>query len=100
MSGSHLSRDLFDLVKSIGECRSKAEEDRLITAESSQLKVAIKQPDVSPSKAREFMIRSIYIEMLGHDASFSHIFAVKQVHDEVILCERHCRHTHKRRREC
>ena len=78
MSGSHLSKDLFDLVKSIGECRSKAEEDRLIMHEANTLRQLVKQPEISASKSKEYLIRAIYIEMLGHDASFAHIFAVKQ----------------------
>lgn len=33
MSGSHLSKDFFDLVKAIGESKSKQEEDRIIMSE-------------------------------------------------------------------
>ena len=33
MSGGHLSKDFFELVKSIGESRSKQEEDRIILSE-------------------------------------------------------------------
>ena len=36
-SGSHLSKELLDLVKSIGESRSKQEEDKIITAEAQIL---------------------------------------------------------------
>ena len=28
------------------------------------------------SKMKELLIRAIYVEMLGHDASFSHIHAI------------------------
>ena len=38
-SGSHLSKELLDLVKSIGESRSKQEEDKIITAEAQILKL-------------------------------------------------------------
>ena len=30
-SGSHLTKDMHDLIKSIGETRSKQEEDKIIT---------------------------------------------------------------------
>lgn len=33
MSGSHLSKDFFELVKAIGESKSKQEEDRIILLE-------------------------------------------------------------------
>lgn len=38
MSGSHLSRDFFALVKAIGESKSKQEEDRIILGEIQTLK--------------------------------------------------------------
>lgn len=38
MSGSHLSKEFFDLVKSIGESRSKQEEDKIIVQEVHTLK--------------------------------------------------------------
>jgi len=37
-SGSHLSKEMLDLIKSIGESRSKQEEDKIITAEAQILK--------------------------------------------------------------
>lgn len=38
MSGSHLSKDFFDLVKNIGESRSKQEEDKIVSQEVRVLK--------------------------------------------------------------
>lgn len=38
MSGSHLSKDFFDLVKAIGESKSKQEEDRIIMNEVRYIK--------------------------------------------------------------
>ena len=38
MSGSHLSKDFFELVKAIGESKSKQEEDRIILDEVAVLK--------------------------------------------------------------
>ena len=108
MSGSHLSKDFFNLVKSIGESKSKTEEDRIILSEVSSLKrrLAGKNDDYSTTgaagasvggggggsssassalsgekddhamvkkKAKEFLVRIMYVEMLGHDASFGYI---------------------------
>ena len=91
MSGSHLSREFFDLVKSIGECRSKQEEDKIIESEMGQLKV--KFSDVAnfqnPKKLKELLIRSIYVEMLGHDAStFAYIHGVNLCHNKSLLAKR------------
>lgn len=81
-SGSHLSKDLHDLVKSIGETRSKQEEDKIIIKEVNNLKTKLLEKNISPKKMKEHLIRAIYIEMLGytyifiktsHDASFAHI---------------------------
>ena len=75
-SGSHLSKELLDLVKSIGESRSKQEEDKIISNEASLLKIKFTERNLSEKKMKELLIRAIYVEMLGHDASFSHIYAV------------------------
>ena len=40
MSGSHLSKEFFNLVKAIGESKSKQEEDRIIVGELAALKKA------------------------------------------------------------
>jgi hypothetical protein len=46
MSGGHLSKEFFEVVKSIGESRSKQEEDKIIVAEVRTLKVRFR-PAVS-----------------------------------------------------
>ncbi|OQS02573.1 AP-4 complex subunit epsilon [Thraustotheca clavata] len=86
MSGSHLSKDFFELVKSIGESKSKQEEDRIIVQEVAQLKRKMQelgaasnsnQLQANKKKQKEFLIRLMYVEMLGHDASFGYIKAVE-----------------------
>ncbi|CDJ27178.1 adaptin N terminal region domain-containing protein, putative [Eimeria mitis] len=94
-AGPHVSREFFDLIKFIGEARSKQEEDRIIQNEIVLLKQRMNQPRVSTRKMQEFVtrciyiellcearrkmqefvIRCIYIELLGHSASFAHIHA-------------------------
>eukprot|EP00903_Cladosiphon_okamuranus_P015171 g14026.t1 len=77
MSGSHLSKDFFELVKAIGESKSKQEEDRIIMNEVGVLKKKMPEANVAREKMKEFLVRMIYVEMLGHDASFAYIKAVE-----------------------
>lgn len=82
------SKEFLDLVKSIGEARSKAEEDRIVLHEIETLKRRIIEPDIPKRKMKEYIIRLVYIEMLGHDASFGYIHAVKMTHDDSLLLKR------------
>jgi AP-4 complex subunit epsilon-1 len=87
-SGSHLSKELLDLVKSIGESRSKQEEDKIITGEALVLKQKFLERNLPEKKMRELLIRAIYVEMLGHDAQFSHIHAVNLTQSKNLLVKR------------
>ncbi|KAK9077851.1 hypothetical protein SSX86_006189 [Deinandra increscens subsp. villosa] len=82
------SKEFLDLVKSIGEARSKSEEDRIVLREIETLKRRINEPDIPKRKMKEYIIRLVYIEMLGHDASFGYIHAVKMTHDDSLLLKR------------
>lgn len=87
-SGSHLSKELLELVKSIGESRSKQEEDKIITNEATSLKGKFLERNLPEKKMKELLIRAIYVEMLGHDASFSHIHAVNLTQSKNLLVKR------------
>ncbi|XP_019156389.1 PREDICTED: AP-4 complex subunit epsilon-like isoform X2 [Ipomoea nil] len=82
------SKEFLDLIKSIGETRSKAEEDRIVLNEIETLKRRIVEPDIPKRKMKEYIIRLVYVEMLGHDASFGYIHAVKMTHDDSLLLKR------------
>ena len=90
MSKSHssLSKELTELIQSIGDSRSKQEEDKIMKAESEILKSQISKTSSTPTQKKEFLIRSIYLEMLGHDASFAHLHAVNLTQDKNILNKR------------
>lgn len=104
MSGMHLSREFFELIKAIGESKSKQEEDRIIQREVVTLKKKLESGgagsadgaglmplpgtpgassgnalNTNKKKAREFLVRVLYVEMLGHDGSFGYIKAVVSV---------------------
>ncbi|XP_042468373.1 AP-4 complex subunit epsilon-like [Zingiber officinale] len=82
------SKEFLDLVKSIGEARSKAEEDRIILLEIETLRRRIAEPDVPRRRMKDYIIRLVYAEMLGHDASFGYIHAVKMTHDDSLALKR------------
>ncbi|EPS59762.1 hypothetical protein M569_15042, partial [Genlisea aurea] len=82
------SKEFLDLIKSIGEARSKSEEERIVLREIETLKARLSSPNTSKYKLKEYLIRLLYVEMLGHDASFGYIHAVKMTHDENLLLKR------------
>jgi AP-4 complex subunit epsilon-1 len=109
--GINLSSEFFELIKAIGESKSKQEEDRIIAKEIIKLKSKLEShhssnipppnghgggssPSVLSSHhvsavlsggnyfqnkklAKEFLVRILYVEMLGHDGSFGYIKAVE-----------------------
>jgi AP-4 complex subunit epsilon-1 len=89
--GMSLSKEFFELLKSIGESKSKQEEDRIIAREVSKLKSKMEpMPSSTPGgppgvntllnskkRAKEFLVRLLYVHMLGHEASFGLIKAVE-----------------------
>jgi AP-4 complex subunit epsilon-1 len=87
-SGSHLSKEMLDLIKSIGDSRSKQEEDKIIVKEQEVLKTKIRESGVSNKKMKEFLLRAIYIEMLGHDATFAQKYCLNLTQDKNILNKR------------
>ena len=55
------------------------EEDRIITNEVAELKkrVADRSGALTGKKLKEFLLRLVYVEMLGHDASFGYMKAAE-----------------------
>ncbi|PQP99967.1 AP-4 complex subunit epsilon [Prunus yedoensis var. nudiflora] len=78
------SKEFMDLVKYIGEARSKAEEERIVLLEIETPKPRLSEPEI-PKRKMEYIIRLVYVEMLGHDGSFAYIHAVKMTHDDNLL---------------
>ena len=69
--------DFYDLVKAIGESKSKQEEDRIIIEEVAYLKKALQQTTTNKKKHKELVIRSLYVEMLGQDGTFAYLKIVE-----------------------
>lgn len=84
------SKEFVDLVKSIGDAQSKAEEERIVIAEVETLKHRMANSEKAPNrnKMKEYIIRLLYVEMLGHDASFGYIHAVNMAHHHSLPLKR------------
>ena len=61
------SKDFLDLVKAIGEAKSKAEEDRIMAGEQEYLKKKLAEPDIPKRRLKEYIVRLMYLEVLAHD---------------------------------
>ena len=53
------------------------EEDRIIVIEVNTLKKLLQDRTLVGKRLREFLIRLVYVEMLGHDASFGYMKTVE-----------------------
>lgn len=84
----HPTRDLQEFIKSIIETKSKAEEDRIIKYTLLELKKKIASRRPSDAKKAEYAIKSLYAEMLGHEARFGYDFLVKMVESKSLLVKR------------
>ncbi|XP_003967796.2 AP-4 complex subunit epsilon-1 [Takifugu rubripes] len=71
------SSKLGSLIRGITELTSKHEEQKLIEAELTSIKEQVSSPHNSMRQMKELMVRAIYCEMLGYDASFAYIHAIK-----------------------
>ncbi|KAF6128747.1 adaptor related protein complex 4 subunit epsilon 1 [Phyllostomus discolor] len=71
------SSRLGGLIRGITALTSKHEEEKLIQQELSNLKTTVSAPTTTLKMMKECMVRLIYCEMLGYDASFGYIHAIK-----------------------
>ena len=96
------SREFDALVRAIGECRSKAEEDAIVAAEVATLKPRLIGTGGNPSRMsssssgerlsghalKECLVRLVYIDMLGHDASWGYVKALQACSDTNLATKR------------
>ncbi|XP_055011063.1 AP-4 complex subunit epsilon-1 [Boleophthalmus pectinirostris] len=76
------------LIRGITELTSKHEEEKLIQRELASLKDQVSSPNTSMRQMKEAMVRAIYCEMLGYEASFTYIHAIKLAQQGSILDKR------------
>ena len=87
-SGPTWSREFDLLIRSIGECKSKAEEDAIIAREVDILKPRLKDAKIDKRSLKEVLVRLTYVEMLGHDASWGHVKALQACSDTNLLTKK------------
>ncbi|XP_077568206.1 AP-4 complex subunit epsilon-1 [Stigmatopora nigra] len=68
---------LGNLIRGITELTSKNDEEKLIQQELTSIKDQASSPNTSMRQMKEIMVRAIYCEMLGYEASFCYIHAIK-----------------------
>ncbi|KAL4660713.1 AP-4 complex subunit epsilon-1 [Arapaima gigas] len=79
---------LGTLVRSITELTSKNEEEKLIKKELAAIKEQVSSPNTTLKQMKEIMVRAIYCEMLGYEASFTYIHAIKLAQQGSVLEKR------------
>ena len=82
------SRHFFELIRTIGEAKSKQEEDKIITKDLIDLKKTLSEKNIDKKKMKEYAVRTFYAEMLGQSAEFAHIHCVNLVSSTELLHKR------------
>nr|DBA31762.1 TPA: hypothetical protein GDO54_007542 [Pyxicephalus adspersus] len=72
-----VSSKLGSLIRNITALSSRQEEEKLIQQELASLKTTVSSPNTTLRQMKECMVRLIYCEMLGYEASFGYIHAIK-----------------------
>ncbi|XP_075064094.1 AP-4 complex subunit epsilon-1 [Mixophyes fleayi] len=71
------SSKLGSLIRNITALSSRQEEEKLIQQELANLKTTVSSPNTTLRQMKECMVRLIYCEMLGYEAPFGYIHAIK-----------------------
>ncbi|KAM9376860.1 AP-4 complex subunit epsilon-1 [Pholidichthys leucotaenia] len=79
---------LGNLIRGITELTSRHEEEKLIHRELSSIREQVSSPNTTMRQMKELMVRTIYCEMLGYEASFSYIHAIKLAQQGTVLEKR------------
>ncbi|XP_062318618.1 AP-4 complex subunit epsilon-1 [Osmerus eperlanus] len=79
---------LGNLIRGITELTSKHEEEKLIRRELVAIKEQVSSPNTTMRQMKEIMVRAIYCEMLGYEASFTYIHAIKLAQQGSVLEKR------------
>jgi len=82
------SKHFFEYIRAIGECKSKQEEDIIVSKDIALLKYTMADSKTDKKLLKENVVRMFYGEMLGHPAEFGHIHAVNLASHTDLLFKR------------
>eukprot|EP01117_Protostelium_nocturnum_P011230 TRINITY_DN4078_c1_g1_i2.p1 TRINITY_DN4078_c1_g1~~TRINITY_DN4078_c1_g1_i2.p1 ORF type:complete len:337 (+),score=95.78 TRINITY_DN4078_c1_g1_i2:14-1024(+) len=75
---SSISSSFVEFIGKIGDAKSKQDEERIIKNELKTMKSMLGEMEMKEIvHQKEFLIKILYCEMLGHSASFAYIHAIK-----------------------
>jgi AP-4 complex subunit epsilon-1 len=77
-----VTSEFNELVRGIGEAKSKGEEDALIARMVDICRARVKSGRRDTSTSRDFLIYLIYIDMLGHDTTWAHASVIQLCSDK------------------
>jgi hypothetical protein len=66
-----VSREFDDIIRAIGECKSKGEEDLIVARVVEISKQKLKEPRRDVRALKELLVYLMYVEMLGHETSWA-----------------------------
>ncbi|KAL0222904.1 hypothetical protein P9112_002294 [Eukaryota sp. TZLM1-RC] len=81
-------RDFSSQIKAVADARFKNDEEKVMQSEVLALKKVMTSSDMNLKKTSEMVLRVIYAEMLGYDASFGYIHAVNLTQAEQLIPKR------------
>lgn len=82
------SRFFFNYIRSVGESKSKQEEDAVVSRDLADLKKAFASKNTEKRLLKEYVVRVFYAEMLGVSAEFAHIHCVNLSSSSNLLFKR------------
>jgi hypothetical protein len=77
-----VSREFDELIRSIGECKSKGEEDAILARVVEIAKTRTKESRRDARTSKELLMFLIYIDMLGHDTNWARATVIQLCSDK------------------
>ena len=80
-----LSKKFRDACVRIGECKSREEEEQIVTTWMARVKKELGQKKLKISQLYEDVVSLIHLSLLGYNTSFGHIHAVNLTQDTQLM---------------